>query len=131
MNHHHEESLKTSDQVEAYQGTQLYYNGWHTLRKLSSNLYAPPPVALTVVTRAAMPLDLASARKFPISQVGKRMKCRVPLRCRIMTLSIYKKSMMSTCNCREQMHQLKNIYSVMKADETSNPPFCVSFIPSA
>lgn len=77
-----EQIWSISQHLNAHVTSQL------TLLKLSSNLYAPPPVALTVVTRVAMPLDLASARKFPISLVGKRMKCSVPLRCLITMLSI-------------------------------------------
>lgn len=65
--------------------------GWFTLRKSSSNLYAPPPVAQTVVTRLAIPLDLARAKKFTISLDGNRMKCKVPFLPRMYTSSIYQR----------------------------------------
>uniref|UniRef100_A0A182J1V7 Uncharacterized protein n=1 Tax=Anopheles atroparvus TaxID=41427 RepID=A0A182J1V7_ANOAO len=59
-----------------------------SMRKSSSNLYAPPPVAQIVVTSCAIPFDLASRRKLSISEVGKRMKCSEPRRPRITTSSI-------------------------------------------
>lgn len=60
-----------------------------TSLKFCSNLNAPPPVAHTVVTNSAMPLDFASDRKLFISDVGNRMKCSEPRLPRMCTSSIW------------------------------------------
>ena len=51
-----------------------------TLRKSSSNLYAPPPVAQMLSARLEKFFALASSMKAVISLVGKRMKWSVPTR---------------------------------------------------
>lgn len=49
---------------------------------------APPPVAQTVDTLAAIPFFLDSSKKLFISLVGNLMKCNVPILLQIFTLSI-------------------------------------------
>lgn len=51
-----------------------------TVRKSFSNLYAPPPVAQRVVCRLEKFLSRPIWIKSGMACVGKRMKCRLPVR---------------------------------------------------
>lgn len=58
----------------------LWTYGTLTVRKSFSNLYAPPPVAQSVVCRLEKFLSRPIWMKRGMACVGKRMKCRFPVR---------------------------------------------------